>query len=110
MLKIFQHFVKYYNCLLSAKTEGLCRPHEHLHQNIQSAMEMEKGDHLPSLDTDIYRRTDGCLSHRIYGKITQTNLCLSTRSHHHLANKQAVLFTLAHQAKAICNWDISLLN
>jgi hypothetical protein len=34
-------------------------------------------------------------------KPTYTNHCLNARSHHHPANKQAVLSTLVHKSKAI---------
>jgi len=33
-----------------------------LHESTQFAMKTEKGNHLPFLYTDIYRRPDGCLS------------------------------------------------
>jgi hypothetical protein len=34
-----------------------------VYQNIQLTMEMERDDHLPFLDIDIYRRPDGSLGH-----------------------------------------------
>jgi hypothetical protein len=36
-----------------------------LHRNIQFFIEMERVDHLPFLDIDIYRRTDGSLVHEV---------------------------------------------
>jgi hypothetical protein len=50
------------------------------------------------LGIDVYRRPDGLLGHRVHRKPTHTNLYLNARSnarsHHHLANKLAVLSTL----------------
>jgi len=67
---------------------------------------MEKeGDHLPFLDIDIYRKTDGSLGHKVYRKPTHTNLYLHQNSHHHPANKQSVLASLIHKAKALCDQD-----
>jgi len=53
-------------------------------------MEKEEG-HLPFLDIDIYRKTDGSLGHKVYRKSTHTNLYLHQNSHHHPTNKQSVL-------------------
>ena len=39
-------------------------------------MEIEEGGHLPFLDIDIYRRMDGSLGHKVYRKLTHTNLYL----------------------------------
>jgi hypothetical protein len=38
----------------------------------------------------------------VYRKPTHTNLYLDAKSQHHPSNKQAVLSTLIHRAKAIC--------
>jgi hypothetical protein len=62
-----------------------------LHTNIQVTMEQEEEGHLPFLDTDIYRKTDGSLSHRVYRKPTHTNLYLHQNSHHYPANNQSWL-------------------
>jgi hypothetical protein len=43
-----------------------------LHNNIQFTM--EKGGHLPFLDIDVYNKTDGSLSHKVYRKPTPTSL------------------------------------
>ena len=61
--------------------------------NIQFTMEKEE-DHLPFLDIDIYRKTDGSLGHRVCRKPAHTNLYLHWSSHHHPANKQSVLTSL----------------
>jgi hypothetical protein len=57
------------------------------------------------LDLDIYRRSDGSLGHKVYRKPTHTNLYLNSKSHHHPSNKQAVLSTLIHRARALCDED-----
>jgi hypothetical protein len=68
-------------------------------------METESEGHLPLLDLDIYRRPDGSLGHKVYHKPTHTNLYLSAKSHRHPSNKQAVLSTLIHRARALCDED-----
>jgi hypothetical protein len=67
-------------------------------------MEKEEG-HLPSLDTDIYRKTYGSLGHKVYRKPTHTNLYLHQNSHQHPANKQPVFDSLIHRAKTPCDQD-----
>ena len=54
-----------------------------LHKNIYFTMEIEEDGHLPFLDIDIYRKTDGSLGHKVYRKPTHTNLHLHQLSHHH---------------------------
>ena len=76
-----------------------------LHNKIQFTMEKEEDGHLPFLDIDIYRKTDGSLGHKVYRKPTHTNLYLHQNSHHHPANKQSVLVSLIHRAKALCDQD-----
>jgi hypothetical protein len=73
-----------------------------IHQCIQFTMEPEKGP-PPFLDLSIYSRSDGSLGHRVYRKPTHENLKLVTGSHHHPSNKQAVLSTQVHKARALCN-------
>jgi hypothetical protein len=70
-------------------------------------METEREGHLPFLDIDIdiYRRPDGSLGHRVYHKATHTNLYLNAGSHHHPSSKQAVLSTLVHRARALCDQE-----
>ena len=60
-----------------------------LHSNIKFTMEIEEEGHLPFLDVDIYKRTDGSLGHKVYRKPTHTNLYLNQLSHHHPANNQS---------------------
>jgi len=67
-------------------------------------MEIEEG-HLPFLDIDIYRITDGSKGDEVYRKPTHTNLYLHQNSHHNPANKQSVLASLIHKAKAPCDQD-----
>jgi hypothetical protein len=76
-----------------------------LHSKIQFTMEKEGGGHLPFLDIDIYIKTDSSLGHKVYQKPTHTNLYLHQNSHHHPANKQSVLTSLIHKAKALCDQD-----
>ncbi|XP_021938281.1 uncharacterized protein LOC110838924 [Zootermopsis nevadensis] len=74
-----------------------------IHESIQFTMETEKDGHLPFLDIDIHRKPDGSLGHKLYRKPTHTDLYLNSNSHHHPSNKQAVLSTLVHRAKALCD-------
>ena len=68
-------------------------------------MEKEEKGHLAFLDVDIYRKTGGSLGHKIFREPTHTNLYLHQNSHHHPANKQSVLTSLIHRAKALCDED-----
>ena len=68
-------------------------------------MEKEEEGHLPFLNIDIYRKMDGSLGHKVYQKPTLTNLYLHQNPHHHPANKQSVLASLIHRAKAFCDQD-----
>jgi hypothetical protein len=52
-----------------------------------------------------YRRSDSSLGLKVYRKPTHTNLYLNSKSHHHPSNKQAVLSTLIHRARALCDED-----
>jgi hypothetical protein len=74
-----------------------------LHNKVQFTMEIEEQGHLPFLDINIYRKTDGSLGHKVYRKPTHTNLYLYQNSHHHPANKQSVLASLIHRAKSLCD-------
>jgi hypothetical protein len=77
-----------------------------IHQSIHFIMETESEGHFPFLHLDIYRRPGGSLGHKVYRKPTHTNLYLNAKSHHHPSNKQAVLSTLIHRARALCDEDI----
>jgi hypothetical protein len=68
-------------------------------------MEKEDEGHLPFQDIDIYRKTDGSLGHKLYQKITHTNLYLHQNLHHHPANKQSILASLIHRANAVCDQE-----
>jgi hypothetical protein len=76
-----------------------------LHKKVQFTMEKEEEGHLPFLDIDIYRKTDGSLGHKVYQKTTHTNLYLHQNSLHHPANKQSILAPLIHRANAVCDQD-----
>jgi hypothetical protein len=73
-----------------------------VHNNIQFIMDTETDGHI-FLDIDVYRKLDGSLGQREYRKPSHTNLYLNATSHHHPATKQAVLSTLVHHAKAVCD-------
>jgi len=75
-----------------------------MHNNAQFTMEIEDG-HLPFLDIDIYRKTDGSLGHKVYRKPTHTNIYLHQKSHRHAANKHSVLSSLVHRATALCDQE-----
>jgi hypothetical protein len=47
----------------------------------------------------------GSLGHKVYRKLTHTNLYLNVKSHHHPFNKQALLSTLIHRARSLCDED-----
>jgi len=68
-------------------------------------MEIEDEGHLPFLDIDINRKTDGSLGHKVYRKPTHTNLYLHKKSHHHPANKHSVISSLVHRATALCDQE-----
>jgi hypothetical protein len=85
------------------KIEDFLHHLKSIHQSIQFIMETESEGHLPFLDLDIYRRPDGSLGHEVYRKPTHTNIYLNAKSHHHPSNKQAVLSTLIHRARALCD-------
>ena len=75
-------------------------------------MEKEEG-HLPFLDIEIYRKTDGSLGHRVYRKPTHTSLYLHQNSHHQIANNQSLLPRYTETKLSVTripltkNWNIS---
>ncbi|XP_071441632.1 uncharacterized protein [Hetaerina americana] len=71
------------------------------HPSIQFTMESEEEGKLPFLDILIQRKEDGSLSHKVYRKPTHTDLYLNAKSHHHPAQRSAVLSSLLHRAKVI---------
>ena len=68
-------------------------------------MEKEEEGHLPFLDVDIYRKTDGSIWHNVYRKPTYISRYLHQNSHHHPANKQWVLASLTHRVKVVYAQD-----
>jgi hypothetical protein len=76
-----------------------------VHQNTEFTMQMERDDHLPFLDIDIYGRADGSLANTVYCKPTHTNLYLNSNTLHHPSNKHAILSILVHRARALCDHD-----
>jgi hypothetical protein len=81
---------------LTGKTEGLPGPPEQ-HKPKHPIYHRNRNSHLPFLDIDIYRRTEGNLGHAVYKKPTYTNFYLNARLHHNLVNKEAVLSKLAYR-------------
>jgi hypothetical protein len=65
--------------------------------------ETERDGHLPFLD--IYSKPYGSLGHNVYRKPTHTNLYLNPNFHHHPSNIQAVLSTLVHRARSLCDQE-----
>jgi hypothetical protein len=53
----------------------------------------------------IYRGPDGSLGHKVYRKNTHTNLHFNAMTRDHPSNNQAVLSTLIHRARALCDED-----
>jgi hypothetical protein len=49
------------------------------------------------------RRPDGSLGRKFYRKPTHTSLYQNHGSHHHNSKKQAVLATLSHRARLLCD-------
>jgi hypothetical protein len=68
-------------------------------------METESEGHMPFLDLAIYRRPDGTLRHKVYCKPTYANLYLNAKSHHYPSIKRAVLSTLIHRVRSLCDED-----
>ncbi|XP_020295119.1 uncharacterized protein LOC109860447 [Pseudomyrmex gracilis] len=75
------------------------------HPNITFTLETEQHGKLPFLDVLITRKPDGSLGHQIYRKPTHTNRYLHAASHHHPAQKQAVINSLIYRAFTICDKD-----
>jgi hypothetical protein len=75
-----------------------------LHNNTQFTMEKEE-EHISFQDSDIYRKTDSYLGHRVYQKPTHTDLYLHQNSHDQPAHSQSVLTSLIHRTTALCDQD-----
>jgi hypothetical protein len=84
------------------KLEGFLDHLDGLRRNIHFTMETEKVGHLPFLNIYIYSRPDSSLGNKVYRKPTHINIYLNPGSHQHPSNKQAVLATLVHRARALC--------
>jgi hypothetical protein len=74
-----------------------------IHPNVQFTIETETNDHLPFLDTDVFRRPDDTLMHTVCRNPTHTNLYLNANYHHHPANNHTVPSTVVHRARVICD-------
>lgn len=61
-------------------------------------MEAEANSHIPFLDMLVSFKSDGTFGHCVYRKPTHIDRYLHATSHHHPAQKQAVLNALAYRA------------
>jgi hypothetical protein len=58
-----------------------------IHRSIEFMTEAEQDRTLPFLDVLVSIRLDGTLGHRVYRKMTRTDLYLHAKSEHHPAQK-----------------------
>jgi hypothetical protein len=70
-------------------------------QNIQFTWRQRDG-HCPFQSTDICRRLNGSLGHKLYYKPTSTNFCLNSTSHHTFSNLESILTTSAQDHRLHC--------
>jgi hypothetical protein len=68
-------------------------------------METERDGHLPFMDITTYCKPDGSLGRKVYGKPRHNKVYLNSSSHHHPSNTHALLSTLVHRARALCDRD-----
>ena len=61
---------------------------------MQFTVEIKENGAFPVLDVLVTRSLDGTLGHMVYGKPTDMELYLHTKSEHYPAQKLAVLATL----------------
>jgi len=54
---------------------------------------------------DIYQKLHFSLDHKARWKPSHTNPCPTSNSHHHPPNKQTMLLSLVHRARAVGDWD-----
>ena len=54
---------------------------------------------------DIYQKPNVSLDHKAHWKPSHTNPYLNSNSHHHPSNKQTMLLSLVHRARAVGDWD-----
>lgn len=100
-------FQRYVDASFLILPHGLSKLHEFvtffnkIHKNIKFTMELEQEGSLPFLDILVSMKDDGSLERKVYRKNTHTNLYLKSNSHHHTAQKIAVLSKLVHRAKMI---------
>jgi hypothetical protein len=60
---------------------------------------------LPFLDRDIYRRPNGFVGHKVYYKLTDTNLYLNSSSHHRPSKELAIPSKLVKRVRSLCDQD-----
>jgi hypothetical protein len=102
--KVFLRYVDDTFVIWQHGRDELIRFFNHLNSinnNIQFTMEIESKKKLPFLDVLVTRNSDGTLGHSVYRKPTHTDRYLNANSHHHPAQKMAVLHTLVNRAIAI---------
>ncbi|XP_020298905.1 uncharacterized protein LOC109863122, partial [Pseudomyrmex gracilis] len=80
------------------ESQAIKKSHKH-------GTETEQHGKLPFVDVLVTRKPDGSLGHQIYRKSTHTNRYLHAASHHHPAQKQAVINSLIYRAFTICDKD-----
>ena len=68
-------------------------------------MKMEEDGKLAFLDVLLTKMVDGRLGYQVYRKKTHTGRYLHADSHHHPAQKDGVIQTLAYRAKRISDTD-----
>ena len=71
------------------------------HKAIQWTGERETNSHLPALDVDTVRKSNGSLTFKVYRKPTHTDQYLSFDSNQPLQHKLGVIRTLYHRADTI---------
>jgi hypothetical protein len=64
-------------------------------------MKIGRDGHQPFLNSDIYRRSDGALDHKVYRKPNLTNFHLNPGSNHNPSNKQCVLSALVQESRTL---------
>jgi hypothetical protein len=72
-----------------------------IHESIQFTMETERDWHLPFLDIDIYRQSDGSLGHKVYRKPMHTNLYLNST----LTTILPTSRLYSHRARSLCDQE-----
>jgi hypothetical protein len=108
-LKKPMHWFRYVDDTFVVWQHGLDSLHEFLnhlnslHPRIKFTMELESNGKLPFLDVLVTKKESGSLGHSVYRKPTHTDRYLNATSNHHPSQKRALIKTLAHRARTICD-------